>query len=226
MYGVSPFRTGLIRTLDKVVAWSCVCFAALEAWAAVGRGGMGLPLVAQAAMAVSLLILLLGHMWKHLGVRLMLAFFVTSAVLEWAFEQSNISFGGFIWGDIRYGDMGIFSVHLGDVPIAVPVMMAAILWPTYAMVNLALDGRVVIEPRSITWWQGIWRCVLYGMVHSWLMLVFNGVCEQWVHDTGEPNRWQHRTMDDGVLRGVRRLPVRSNHAGTTAVPRCEGVRRN
>ena len=43
-------------------------------------------------------------------------------------------YGGFIWGDLRYGDIGMFDLHVGSVPIAVPVLMAAILWPTYAAV--------------------------------------------------------------------------------------------
>jgi hypothetical protein len=48
--------------LDKAVAWSCVAFAILGAWAAAGPGGMGLPIAAQAVLTLSLLILLLGHM--------------------------------------------------------------------------------------------------------------------------------------------------------------------
>ena len=125
-----------------------------------------------------MLVLLLGHMWKHLGGPLMAAFFATGAAVEWAFEQANITFGGFIWGDIRYGDIGVFDVHLGDVPVPVPVMMAALLWPTYAMVNLALHGGVMVDLRSTTWWQTVWRCAFYAMVHSWLMLVFNADCEK------------------------------------------------
>ncbi|OBH49272.1 hypothetical protein [Mycobacterium sp. E2479] len=164
--------------LDKVITTACLIFVAVIAWAATGPGGMGLPIAAQIVMTLSLCVLLLGHMWKHLGGPLMTAFFATGAALEWAFEQSNITLGGFIWGDIRYGDLGVFSVHLGDVPVVVPVLMAAMLWPTYAMVNLALDGRIVADPRSMVWWQIVWRCALYGMVHSWLMLVFNADCEK------------------------------------------------
>jgi uncharacterized protein YhhL (DUF1145 family) len=164
--------------LDKLIGGSCVVFVAISAWAAAGPGGLGLPVAAGAVLLAALMVLLLGHMWKHLGVMLLAAFFVTGAAVEWVFEQANISFGGFVWGDIRYGDFGAFSVHLGDVPIAVPLLMAVLLWPTYAMVNLALDGRVVVDPRAMAWWQTGWRCALYGMVHSWLMLVYNGDCEK------------------------------------------------
>jgi hypothetical protein len=164
--------------LDKAIAMACAVFVGLNVWATAGPGGLGLPLLAQAIVALASMVLLLGHMSKHLGSTLMIAFFTTGAVIEWVFEQANISFGGFIWGDLRYGNIGVFDLHVGDVPLAVPLMMAAILWPAYALVNLALDGKVVVNPRAMAWWQNVWRCGLYGMVHSWLMLVFNAECEK------------------------------------------------
>jgi hypothetical protein len=109
----------------------------------------------------------------------MAAFFFCASGIEWAFEQINISYGGFIWGDLRYGQSAVLGPHLGSVPIAVPLLMAAILWPTYAMVNLALDGRVVVDPRSLTWWQTVWRYTLYGVVHSWYMFVFDALRVKW-----------------------------------------------
>jgi hypothetical protein len=129
--------------------------------------------------AVCLATLLVAHMGKHLGWRLTAVFFATASVVEWVFEEVNIGHGGFIWGDLRYGDLTIFSVHIGSVPIVVPLLMAVILWPTYAGVNLALDGRIVVDPRGLTWWQNVWRCVIYGFVHSWMMLLTNGLCEKW-----------------------------------------------
>lgn len=168
-----------LGALDRVVLGAGLIFAVLSGWAALGPGSMALPVAVQVVNVLAMITFLLGHMLKHLGVKLMIAFFLTAAVIEWAFEQSNISFGGFIWGELQYGNLGVFSVHVGDVPLAVPILMAAILWPTYAAVNLALDGRVVTDPKSMAWWQNIWRCLLYGMVHSWLMLMINGVCEKY-----------------------------------------------
>jgi hypothetical protein len=182
--------------LNKVVVAACALFVALNAWAAVGPGGLGLPLAAQALTALTMLVLLLGHMWKHLGTGLMIAFFATGAVVEWLFEQTNISYGGFIWGDLRYGDIGVFNLHVGDVPLAVPLMMAAILWPTYAMVNVVLDGTIVVDPRTMKWWQTVWRCGLYGLVHSWLMLVCNAECEKFglYHWVGRTLRYSPADM--------------------------------
>ncbi len=165
--------------LDKVIGLGCVVFVGLSAWAATVPGGSGLPPTAQAIMTVAVVLLLLGHMSKHLGLSLMASFFLCAAGIEWAFEQINISLGGFIWGDLRYGHSAVLGPHLGSVPILVPLLMAAILWPTYAIVNLALDGRMVVDPRSLKWWQIVWRCLLYGMVHSWYMFVFDSLCVEW-----------------------------------------------
>lgn len=165
--------------VDKVVAASCVVFAVLSAWAVTVPGGEALPTPALLVMVLALSAMLVGHMWKHLGWKLLAAFAGVAAVVEWAFEALNIQNGGFIWGDIRYGDMTVFDFHIGSVPIVVPLLMAVILWPTYATVNLALDGRVVVDPRALTWWQNLWRCVLYGFVHSWMMLMCNELCVKW-----------------------------------------------
>lgn len=164
--------------LDKIIAASCAVYVALSAWS-VTTGGQSLPPVAMLVMVLAMSVLLLGHMWKHLGWKLIVAFFAVASAVEWIFEEMNIRNGGFIWGDLRYGDITVFSVHLGSVPIVVPILMAVILWPTYAVVNLALDGRVVDDPRAITWWQNVWRCILYGFVHSWMMLMCNELCVKW-----------------------------------------------
>ncbi|GLV12145.1 hypothetical protein [Mycobacterium intracellulare] len=172
------YGRGCHSMLDKIIAASCAVYVALSAWSVTTRGDL-LPPVAMLVMVLTMSVLLLGHMWKHLGWRLIVAFFAVASAVEWIFEETNIRNGGFIWGDLRYGDITVFSVHLGSVPLVVPILMAVILWPTYAVVNLALDGRVVVEPRAMTWWQNVWRCVLYGFVHSWMMLMCNELCVKW-----------------------------------------------
>lgn len=170
-------RTGRSTSaIDKAILTGGVVFLITSAWAATVPAGQSAPAAVMLLTAAAMAVLLLGHMWKHLGAKLMAAFVVVAGVTEWAFEQTNIMHGGFIWGDLRYGDLSIFQLHIGSVPLMVPLMMAVILWPTYAAVNLALDGRVVVDPRSAPWWQNVWRCVLYGFVHSWLMFMCNDLC--------------------------------------------------
>lgn len=160
---------------DVAIGVAAFTFTALMSWAAVTPHGDALPLVPEILLVVALVVLLLGHMVKHLGLRLMAVFILTAAGVEWAFEQSNISLGGFIWGDIRYGDLPVLGPHLGSVPIGVPFLMAVILWPTFASVNLLLDGKVVIDPRTLSMPLIMWRCVLYGFVHSWYMFLCNSL---------------------------------------------------
>ncbi|MGV9669209.1 hypothetical protein ACWDPV_01255 [Gordonia sp. NPDC003504] len=144
----------------------------------------------QILMIASMAVLLLGHMLKHLGLQLLVSFFAVAAVVEWAFEETNIRNSGFIWGDLRYGDAALLGPHIGSVPVAVPLLMAGILWPTYACVNLLIDGKVVVDPREHSWWENLWRCALYGFVHSWYMFVYNALCEKW-----ELYRWVGHTLD-------------------------------
>ncbi|KAA1250752.1 hypothetical protein F0Q45_07945 [Mycobacterium simiae] len=162
--------------LDKTIAIAGIAYLAISVWAVIMPEGQMLPPAGMLATVAAMAALLLAHMFKHLDWKLMAAFVAVASVIEWAFEQINIMHGGFIWGDLRYGNYTIFSVHLGSVPIAVPLCMAVILWPTYAAVNLALDGRVVVNPHDTPWWQNVWRCVLYGFVHSWLMFMCNDLC--------------------------------------------------
>ncbi|WP_421843147.1 hypothetical protein [Mycobacterium sp.] len=163
--------------LDKVITAAIATYIVLGVGFAVLQGGTAMPLVAVIVVVAAIVVGLLGHMVKHLGPRLAVVFFVTATVVEWAFEESNIQFGGFIWGDLRYGE--ILGPHLGSVPVAVPLVMAAILWPAYACVNLVLDGRVVVDPRSMPWWQTLWRFALYAMVHASYAFAFDGLCRQW-----------------------------------------------
>lgn len=168
-------------SLDITIGVAVLLFVVASVWAVIESDGdgAGVSAVPQTLMVASMAVLLLGHMTKHLGLKLMVAFFIVASVVEWVFEETNIRHGGFIWGDLRYGDAALLGPHIGSVPIAVPLMMAGILWPTYACVNLLIDGKVVVDPRQRYWWENLWRCALYGFVHSWYMLVYNGLCEKW-----------------------------------------------
>lgn len=52
--------------LDKIIAASCAVYVALSAWSVTTRGDL-LPPVAMLVMVLTMSVLLLGHMWKHLG---------------------------------------------------------------------------------------------------------------------------------------------------------------
>lgn len=74
--------------LDKIIAASCAVYVALSAWSVTTRGDL-LPPVAMLVMVLTMSVLLLGHMWKHLGWRLIVAFFAVASAVEWIFEETN-----------------------------------------------------------------------------------------------------------------------------------------
>ncbi|WP_078313905.1 hypothetical protein [Mycobacterium sp. D16Q16] len=162
--------------LDAALGIACVVWVAMTLWSGISTGGAGLPVIAQTITSLALVIAVFGHMLKHLGVKLASAYFVIASIVEWAFEQANISFGGFIWGDLRYGDIPMMGPHIGSVPLLVPVGMVALLWPIYVIINVILDGKIVVNPRTLRPWQAVWHCVLYGMLHAWIAFLANGFC--------------------------------------------------
>lgn len=165
-----------VNSVDIALGVACVVWVVMTLWSGIQTGGAGLPVVPQTITSLALVVAVFGHMLKHLGVKLASAFFGVATVVEWAFEQANIMFGGFIWGDLRYGDLSMLGPHIGSVPLIVPVGMVALLWPVYVIVNVVLDGEIVVDPRTLRPWQVVWHCVLYGMLHAWIAFLANGFC--------------------------------------------------
>lgn len=175
--------------VDVALGAACVVWVVMTLWSGIQTGGAGLPVIPQTITSLALVVAVFGHMLKHLGVKLAAAFFLVATVVEWAFEQANIMFGGFIWGDLRYGHLSMLGPHIGSVPLIVPVGMVALLWPVYVIVNVVLDGKIVVNPRLLRPWQVVWHCVLYGMLHAWIAFLANGFCTkfgvyEWVGKSG------------------------------------------
>ncbi|MFJ4652416.1 hypothetical protein ACIP5Y_14230 [Nocardia sp. NPDC088792] len=165
-----------VNPVDVALGVACVVWVVMTLWSGIQTGGKGLPVIPQTITSLALVVAVFGHMLKHLGVKLAAAYFVIAAIVEWSFEQTNISFGGFIWGDLRYGDLAMMGPHIGSVPLLVPLGMVALLWPVYVIINVVLDGKIVVDPRSLRPWQVVWHCVLYGMLHAWIAFLANGFC--------------------------------------------------
>lgn len=162
--------------VDVALGVACVVWVVMTLWSGIGTGGASLPVIPQTITSLALVVAVFGHMLKHLGVKLAAAFFLVATVVEWAFEQANIMFGGVIWGDLRYGQLSMLGPHIGSVPLLVPVGMVALLWPVFVIVNVLLDGKIVLNPRTLRPWQVVWHCLLYGMLHAWIAFLANGYC--------------------------------------------------
>ncbi|MUL62963.1 hypothetical protein BOO86_00685 [Mycobacterium sp. CBMA 234] len=169
-------RARQMNSVDIALGVACVTWVVMTTWSGITTGGAGLPVIPQTITSLALVVAVFGHMLKHLGVKLASAYFVMATVVEWAFEQANISFGGFVWGDLRYGHISMLGPHIGSVPLLVPVAMTALLWPVYVIINVVLDGKIVVDPRTLRPWQVVWHCVLYGMLHAWIAFLANGFC--------------------------------------------------
>lgn len=119
-----------------------------------------------AVMHVAAMIFMAGfHSVHHIGARPAGIFFGMMVVLEWLAEQINISGSGWVFGHVIYDDH-LVGPKLGDVPIIVPIAFAALVWPTFVMVNLLLEQRVVVLRKREGLGSLAWRCALYALVHT------------------------------------------------------------
>jgi uncharacterized membrane protein len=80
----------------------------------------------------------LAHAWYSLGGRLTLAFFAISAVIAWTFEEVGVA-TGLVYGAYHYTDY--LGAKLGNVPLIIPMAWFMMIYPSYVIANLALDGR-------------------------------------------------------------------------------------
>ncbi len=78
------------------------------------------------------------HAWYALGGRLTLTFFALSAAVSWAYEQVGIA-TGLIFGAYHYTDY--LGSRLGDVPVLIPLAWFMMIYPSYVIANLLVDGR-------------------------------------------------------------------------------------
>jgi putative membrane protein len=78
------------------------------------------------------------HAWYALGGRLTAVFFGLSAAVAWAFEQAGVATGA-VFGAYHYTDY--LGPKLGDVPYLIPLAWFMMIYPSYVIANLMLDGR-------------------------------------------------------------------------------------
>jgi uncharacterized membrane protein len=78
------------------------------------------------------------HAWYSLGGRLTAAFFALSAVISWAYEQAGVA-TGLIYGAYHYTDY--LGAKLGHVPLLIPLAWFMMIYPSYVLANMAIQGR-------------------------------------------------------------------------------------
>ena len=94
-------------------------------------------------LIVILLLFSLWHASVALGVRLALAFFAITTVTSWTFEEAGV-LTGLVYGPYHY--TATLGPWLGSVPILIPLAWFMLVYPSYVVANLIVDGWPVGTP--------------------------------------------------------------------------------
>ena len=95
------------------------------------------------SLIVILLLFCLWHASSVLGVRLTLVFFTITAVTSWIFEEIGVA-TGLIYGPYHY--TATLGPWLGSVPVLIPLAWFMLVYPSYVVANLIVDGWPVGTP--------------------------------------------------------------------------------
>jgi putative membrane protein len=124
-------------------------FLAVLAYDRVSRrlldGLVALPVILGGlnSLIVILLLFSLWHASVALGVRLTLAFFAITTVTSWIFEEIGVA-TGLVYGSYHY--TATLGPWLGSVPVLIPLAWFMLVYPSYALANLIVDGWPVGTP--------------------------------------------------------------------------------
>ena len=94
-------------------------------------------------LIVILLVFSLWHASVSLGVRLTLTFFAITTVTSWIFEEIGVA-TGLVYGPYHY--TATLGPWLGSVPVLIPLAWFMLVYPTYVVANLIVDGWPVGTP--------------------------------------------------------------------------------
>jgi uncharacterized membrane protein len=95
------------------------------------------------SLIVILLLFSLWHASAALGVRLTLAFFAITTVTSWIFEEIGVA-TGLVYGSYHY--TATLGPWLGSVPVLIPLAWFMLVYPSYVVANLIVDGWPVGTP--------------------------------------------------------------------------------
>jgi uncharacterized membrane protein len=91
-------------------------------------------------LTVILVLFSVWHASYTLGARLTVAFFVITATTSWVFEEVGVA-TGLVFGHYHY--TAALGPWLGSVPVLIPLAWFMMVYPSYVVANLIVDGRVV-----------------------------------------------------------------------------------
>jgi uncharacterized membrane protein len=131
-------------------AWRRLVIVLFWAYALLNTYFVLTPVLGDAPRLAFLLVpLLLGgfslsHAIYTLGLRHALIFLAFTALISMAFEAAGVATGA-VYGPYHYTDR--LGPKLFDVPLAVPMSWFMVIYPSCALANALVDGRVVSKPH-------------------------------------------------------------------------------
>jgi uncharacterized membrane protein len=138
------------------------------------------------SLIVIVVLFCLWHASSVLGVRLTLVFFTITAVTSWIFEEIGVA-TGLIYGPYHY--TATLGPWLGSVPVLIPLAWFMLVYPSYVVANLIVDGWPVGTPGGRGHFVGL--ALLGALVMTAWDLVVDPVLSgptvgAWVWERGGP----------------------------------------
>ncbi len=135
------------------------------------------------ALTLTTLVFSLLHAAALLRWKNALIFFALSSVISWTFEEVGVR-TGLIYGAYHYTDA--LGPKLGNVPLLIPLAWFMMIYPSYLIANLILDGD--IRPTQGTTLRILGRALIAGMVMTaWDLVIDPGMSSPggaWVWEQG------------------------------------------
>lgn len=176
------------RTLIILSTIFLIIFVYASGFRALVRPVVDLPDVPGGVQTQTLLLLLfsLTHAIYALGWRHTAIFFAITAVVSWAFEQVGVETGA-VYGAYYYTDF--LGPKLGHVPVLIPLAWFMMIYPSYIIVNLIVQGRPTGTPSALK--RVLWLAFFSGVVMTAWDLVVDPFLtsppfEAWVWTEGGP----------------------------------------
>lgn len=128
----------------------------------------------------------LTHAMVALGWRHSLIFFALSAAISWTYEQVGVATGA-IYGPYHYTAQ--LGPKLGHVPLLIPIAWFMMIYPSYVIANLIVDGQPTGSRGGLSRLLGL--AFLSAMVMTAWDLVVDPLLTQavmtaWVWEQGGP----------------------------------------
>jgi len=180
------------RSNRRPLLWLSVSLEALFTYEAVLRaalvGLVALPLIPGGLKVLTAILAAfsIAHAWYSLGGRLTAVFFALSATISWAFEQAGVM-TGLVFGPYHYTEY--LGGKIGDVPLLIPLAWFMMIYPSYVIAKLVLEGRASGPPGSA------WGAVRLAGVAAFVMTAWDLVIDPilsgpsaraWIWEGGGP----------------------------------------